>query len=67
MVIKYAIIGLIGLLGIFFYYTSFSYNGAAISYKTGFIFPLIVIVIDWLAVRAIGKDEALIRSIDRIR
>jgi hypothetical protein len=67
MVIKYAIVGLVGLLGIFFYFTSFRYNGAAISYKIGFIFPLIIIVLDWLAIRAIGKDEALIRSIDRIR
>jgi hypothetical protein len=38
-----------------------------ISFKTGAVLPLVAIVIDWLAIRAIGKDEALIRSIDRIR
>jgi hypothetical protein len=28
---------------------------------------LVAIILDYLAIRAIGKDEALIRSIDRIR
>lgn len=30
-------------------------------------FPLVCVVLDWLAIRAIGKDEALIRSLNRLR
>ena len=30
-------------------------------------FPLVALVLSYLALRSIGKDEALIRSIDRIR
>lgn len=30
-------------------------------------FPLVCVVLDWLAIRAIGKDEALIRSLHRLR
>jgi hypothetical protein len=67
VVIKYAVFGLLAMLGMFFFFTAYSYNGFPISYKPGFIFPLIAIILDFLAMRAIKKDEALIRSIDRIR
>ena len=30
-------------------------------------FPLVCIVLNWLAIRAIGKDEALIKSLNRLR
>ncbi|MGL5015551.1 MAG: DUF4293 domain-containing protein [Bacteroidales bacterium] len=29
--------------------------------------PLVGIVLDWMAIRSIGSDEALVRSLDRIR
>jgi hypothetical protein len=67
VVIKYTVFGLLIMLGVFFFFTSYSYNGFPISYKAGFIFPLVAIILDILAIRAIKKDEALIRSIDRIR
>ena len=66
-VIKYSIVVLLGLLGTFAFYTAYSYNGAQISYKISMVFPLIAIVLDYLAIRGIRSDEALIRSIDRIR
>ena len=66
-VIKYSMIVLLGLLGTFAFYTAYSYNGAQISYKISAIFPLIAIVLDYMAIRGIRSDEALIRSIDRIR
>jgi len=66
-VIKYSIVVLLGMLGTFAFYTAYSYNGAQISYKISMVFPLIVIVLDYLAIRGIRSDEALIRSIDRIR
>lgn len=29
--------------------------------------PLVALILDWLAIRSIGADEALVRSLDRIR
>ncbi|SRR6056297_1774800 len=65
-------LGYAGLL--FFYITSFA-NGKfteeitseTIHYKIYAAFPFVSAVITYLAIRAIGKDEALVRSIDRIR
>lgn len=62
-----AILMLIVLLGAIVYYTYISFSGAQISLKFGAIFPVIAIILDYMAIRSIGKDEALIRSIDRIR
>ena len=31
------------------------------------VFPIIALILVYLAIRAIGKDEALIRSVDRLR
>jgi len=66
-IVLVGIISLIGLLGLIFYYSYFYFSGAKISFQTAFIFPLISIILDYLAIRGINKDEALIRSIDRIR
>ena len=30
-------------------------------------FPLVCLILNWLAIRAIGKDEALIKSLNRLR
>jgi hypothetical protein len=62
-----AILLMLILLGMFVFYTYISFSGAQVGFKTGAILPLIAIIIDYLAIRAIDKDEALIRSIDRIR
>lgn len=37
------------------------------SYKVPIVFPLIAAILTFLSIRAIGKDEALVRSLDRIR
>ncbi len=66
-VIVFTILLMIGLFGLFFFFTYFSFSGAKISFKVSMAFPLVAIILDYLAIRAIGKDEALIRSIDRIR
>ena len=57
----------LALTGLFFFYTYVSYSDAQISIKVGMVFPLVAIVFDYLAISSIRKDEALIRSIDRIR
>lgn len=63
----FAILLMLGLMGMFFYFTYYSMSGARVSFKIGILLPLIAIILDYLAIRAMGKDEALIRSIDRIR
>ncbi|MBN1769588.1 MAG: DUF4293 domain-containing protein [Prolixibacteraceae bacterium] len=37
------------------------------SFKIPLAFPIVAAILNYLAIRAIGKDEALVRSIDRIR
>jgi len=63
------IILMIGYLGLNYYYIqnfSKQLNGI-VSYEITAIFPFIAAILTFLAIRAIGKDEALIRSMDRIR
>lgn len=33
----------------------------------GLIMPIIAIILSWLAIRKIGEDETLVRSLDRLR
>lgn len=66
-ILTFCILLLLGLFGMFYFFTYFSFTDAQVSFKLVVSFPLIAIVLDYLAIRAIGKDEALIRSIDRIR
>nr|WP_321410096.1 DUF4293 domain-containing protein [uncultured Carboxylicivirga sp.] len=40
---------------------------AEISYKIPMVFPIVALILTFLAIRSIGKDEALIKSMDRIR
>lgn len=63
----FTIILLLGLFGMFFYFTYAGFDGAKVAFKIPVAFPIVAIVLDWLAIRAIGKDEALIRSLNRIR
>lgn len=63
----FTIILLLGLLGIMFYFLHAGFEDAQIVYKIPMSFPLIAVILDYLAIRAIGKDEALVRSLNRIR
>jgi uncharacterized membrane protein len=58
-----------GLTGFIFYYgqTTAKVLKATVSYEWGVVFPLIALVLTILAFIAIGKDEALVRSVNRIR
>ncbi len=66
-ILIFTIILLLGLFGIIFYFTYAGFDGAKVAFKIPVAFPIVAIVLDWLAIRAIGKDEALIRSLNRIR
>ena len=65
--LAFTIILLLGLFGMFFYFTYAGFSGAKVLFKIPVAFPIVAIILDYLAIRAIGKDEALIRSMDRIR
>lgn len=61
---------MLGFLGVSFVFLRMSIKGmadAVTAYKIFMVFPAISAIFNYLAIRAIGKDEALIRSIDRIR
>lgn len=66
-ILIFSILLMLGLFGLFFFFTYYSFDQAQISFKIAVVFPLVAIILDYLAIRNIGKDEALIRSIDRIR
>ncbi len=40
---------------------------AEIAYQIPMVFPIVALILTFLAIRSIGKDEALIKSMDRIR
>ena len=65
--LAFTIILLLGLFGMFFYFTYTGFTGVKVAFKIPVAFPIIAVILDYLAIRAIGKDEALIRSMDRIR
>ncbi len=61
---------MLGLFGVSMYFMHSSANEFAEPvkvYKVAMAFPLVAAIFNYLGIRAIGKDEALIRSIDRIR
>lgn len=63
----FTILLLLGLTGVMFYFSYFAFEGASVAYKIPMAFPLVAVILDYLAIRGIGKDEALIRSMNRIR
>ncbi len=65
--VVFTIILLLGLFGLFFYFAYAGLPDPKVAFKVPLAFPLIAIILDYLAIRAIGKDEALVRSLDRIR
>jgi hypothetical protein len=61
---------MLGYAGLVYFYVkdlSGHLEAEVVRYKPFDAFPFIAAVFTYLAIRAIGKDEALIRSIDRIR
>ncbi len=64
------LIGSIGMAGIYFFLCRRFFSGGefyAQEVKIALIFPVVCLVFDFLAARAILKDEKLVRSLDRIR
>ncbi|NHB68756.1 DUF4293 domain-containing protein [Perlabentimonas gracilis] len=63
------IVLLLGLMGLMYYYvrSAQSMVDGATSYSIIFMFPLAAAILVFLALRAIARDEALVRSLDRLR
>lgn len=66
-VLSFSIILILGLFGLFFYFSHAAFEGETVNYKITVALPLAAAILDYLAVRNIGKDEALVRSADRLR
>jgi hypothetical protein len=60
---------LVGLQGLQFYYVKTAANAlnGTSSYTLFFVFPIVSAILVFLALRAIARDEALVRSLDRLR
>lgn len=59
-------LGYVGLL-LFYVFSIKKDLDASFAFNLWAVFPVITAILSYLAIRAIGKDEALIRSVDRIR
>lgn len=66
-ILVFAMVMLLGLFGMFFYFTYAGFTEAKVAFKIPVVFPVVAVILDYLAIRAIGKDEALVRSLNRIR
>jgi hypothetical protein len=66
-ILVFTMILMVGLFGMFFYFAYAGFEGAKVAFKIPVVFPIVAVILDYLAIRAIGKDEALIRSLNRIR
>jgi hypothetical protein len=63
------IILMLGSVGLMYYYLKYTINNFSIEgqFNILMVFPIIAAILTFLAIRAIGKDEALVKSLDRIR
>ncbi|HOP05381.1 MAG TPA: DUF4293 domain-containing protein [Tenuifilaceae bacterium] len=63
------VILLVGLQGLMFYYIKMAQKAitADFSFTLFFVFPTVSAILVFLALRAIARDEALVRSLDRLR
>ena len=66
-ILVFTMVLLLGLFGLFFFFSYSGFEGAKAAFKIPVVFPVVAVILDYLAIRAIGKDEALIRSLNRIR
>ena len=50
----------------YFYYIGVKYNVSA-TFAWPVVLPVVSLILTWLAIRAIAKDEALVQSLNRLR
>lgn len=63
------IILMLGNIGVMYFFMRDTETKFAVeaSYNVLMVFPLAAAILTFLAIRSIGKDEALVKSLDRIR
>ena len=64
------LLGTVAFIGIYYYLSSRMMSQAEIhvhGFRIAAVFPLVSLVLDYLAMRAIFRDEILVKSLDRIR
>jgi hypothetical protein len=66
-ILTFIILLLLGLIGVMAYLLYAAFDQAEVVFKMPMVLPMVAAILDFLAIRAIGKDEALIRSLNRIR
>lgn len=60
-------LGFYGLFAFFYWNLKGELDFTSISLRIALSFPLISLILDYLAIRNIGADEALVRSLERLR
>lgn len=64
------LLGTVAFIGIYYYLSGRMVSQAefhAQGFRISAVFPLVALVLDYLAMRAIFRDELLVKSLDRIR
>ena len=64
------LLGSVAFIGIYYYLSTRMVSQAEFhtqGFRIAAVFPLVALVLDYLAMRAIFKDELLVKSLDRIR
>ncbi|MBE6301982.1 MAG: DUF4293 family protein [Parabacteroides distasonis] len=60
-------LGFYGLFAFFYWSIKGQMEVISMSFKFALSFPLVSLILNYLAIRNIGADEALVRSLDRLR
>lgn len=60
-------LGFYGLFAFFIWVMEGKFTDIALNVKIALSFPIIALILNYLAIRNIGADEALVRSLDRLR
>lgn len=63
----FIILGYYALIGFYIYKRNPEFNSVFENIGVGIVMPFVALVLTYLAIRKIGADEALIRSLNRIR
>ncbi len=61
------IVGFYGLFAFYLWRLAGTFEAFTFNFQIALAFPLVSLILNWLAIRAIGADEMLVRSLDRLR
>lgn len=61
------IVGFYGLFAFYLWKLAGTLDSFTFNFRIALAVPLVSLILNWLAIRAIGADEILVRSLDRLR